>query len=64
MQCPLCPNKLKSYLGNLVTCVRFHRFRVEWAEDGGTKLVLVVDAKERYNHHKGDEFPVPEGETF
>lgn len=65
MECPCCNakiNKLKLWNGYL-KCVRDHLFKVE-LKDGTRMAVVERDAPEEGGCKKGQEFPIPDGETF
>jgi len=64
MKCPCCPNKLESDHGDLVKCIRGHRFHVKLGSLEERILVVAIDPPDKCKCKKGDKFPVPKSETF
>lgn len=64
MFCPCCNNKMnkvKSWTGGYMKCVRDHMFKVDMV-DGQRKLVVVKSPDEGCS--EGQTFPVPDEEMF
>ena len=63
MKCPCCPNRLKVFAGNIVECVRGHKFQVQ-LNGSGVVLVMAADPIDKCGCKRDDVFPVPEGTDF
>jgi|GEM_PF-3271213 len=64
VKCPLCPNPLRPYLGNLVRSVRGHRFYVNWGVETERTIILAAIPKENVDYKAGSQFPVPDDQEF